>query len=140
MTTLYVFLAAVHLTAIVFTGIMWTALELCGAPWLRSRLRDIRAVHFGSLYLVPLYLGLNFAFTKLNVAAGHQAVFPAGFALFVGFVVVASLFPRSDGARTAAYDWGQRGALVLTMAGLACLAGAMLWTAGVLILYSVQSV
>jgi hypothetical protein len=140
MTTLYFILAAIHVTAIVFTGVFWTALDLRPTPWLRSRLRDIRAVHFGSLYLVPLYLGLNFAFTRLHVGAVHQAVFPAGFALFVLFVVIASLFPRSGAPRTAAYDWGHGWPLVLTVAGLACLGGAMLWTAGTLILHSLRSV
>jgi hypothetical protein len=52
MYRLYFVLAAIHLVAVVVTGILWTLLDLGYGPKLRPHLRDIRAVHFGSLYLV----------------------------------------------------------------------------------------
>jgi hypothetical protein len=72
MQTLYFLLAASHIVAIVVTGILWTLLDLGYSLKLRLHLRDIRAVHFGSLYLVPWFLGLAYAFDKLAVPALHQ--------------------------------------------------------------------
>ena len=45
-------LVAVHLVAIAVTGVMWVVVDLVPGSSLRNNLRDIRAVHFGSLYLV----------------------------------------------------------------------------------------
>jgi hypothetical protein len=55
---LYFVLAAIHMAAVVLTGMLWTAYDLGFQAKLRPYLRDIRAVHFGSLYLVPWFLGL----------------------------------------------------------------------------------
>jgi len=53
MQSLYFILAAIHLVAIIVTGVLWTAYDLGFQTKLRPHLRDVRAVHFGSLYLVP---------------------------------------------------------------------------------------
>jgi hypothetical protein len=135
-TTVYCFLAALHLTAMVVTGLLWTIVILRRGSRLRSYLRAIRAVHFGSLYLVPMYLGLNYAFTKLHVRSAEQAVLPAGFTLFVLCLFLASLFPRTEGERSAGYDWGHGWPLLLAVTALLFLAGSMVWTAGILIAYS----
>src|SRR5437016_5451654 len=78
MQTLYFVLAAVHVVSLVVTGALWTVIDLKPQVGLRPHLRDIRAVHFGSLYLVPWFLGLAWAFERLAVPAYHQIVFPAG--------------------------------------------------------------
>ena len=67
MQTLYFVLAAVHIVAIVVTGILWTIIDIGHPTGLRRQLRDVRAVHFGSLYLVPWFLGLSWAFDRLQV-------------------------------------------------------------------------
>jgi hypothetical protein len=56
MQWLYFSLAALHIVALIATGILWTILDLGHGLRLRPHLRDIRAVHFGSLYLVPWFL------------------------------------------------------------------------------------
>jgi hypothetical protein len=58
MQALYFVLAAVHIVAIVVTGILWTIIDLVPKVGFRPHFRDIRAVHFGSLYLTPWFLGL----------------------------------------------------------------------------------
>jgi hypothetical protein len=135
MQSLYFVLAAIHLVAIVATGILWTIIDL--VPWspLRSHLRDIRAVHFGSLYLVPWFLGLAYAFDVLGVPPWHQVFFPAGLGLLVLFAGVAYLFPRSPGLNPFSY-WTQGWPMVLSLVGSACLVVALLWTAAVLVLYA----
>ena len=135
MQSLYFVLAAIHLVAIVVTGILWTVIDL--VPWstLRSHLRDIRAVHFGSLYLVPWFLGLAYAFDALGVPPWHQLFFPAGLGLLVFFAGVAYLFPRPPGLNPF-YYWTQGWPMVLSLIGLPCLVVALLWTATVLVLYA----
>ena len=136
MLTLYVVLVAVHLVAIVVTGSLWTIIDLVPGSPLRKNFRDIRAVHFGSLYLVPILLGLAWAFDRLAVPWWHQVLFPAGLGALILFAGVAYLFPRPPGLDPF-YYWTRGRALVLSMIGLACLAGAILWTAGVLVFYAV---
>jgi hypothetical protein len=51
MQRLYFGLAAFHLVAIVVTGVLWTVIDLLPRSGLKPHFRDIRAVHFGSLYL-----------------------------------------------------------------------------------------
>src|SRR4051794_6688447 len=85
MQGLYFVLAAVHLVAIVVTGILWTVIDLNRESGLKRNLRDIRAVHFGSLYLVPLFLGLAYAFDRLRVPPWHQVFFPLGLGLLMLF-------------------------------------------------------
>jgi hypothetical protein len=135
MQRLYFVLAAVHLVAIVVTGILWTVIDLDRASRLKAHLRDIRAVHFGSLYLVPMFLGLAYAFERLRVPPWHQVFFPAGLGLLVLFAGVAYLFPRPPGLDPF-YYWTRGWAMVLSLVGLACLVAALLWTAGVLIAYA----
>jgi hypothetical protein len=136
MQALYFVLVAVHLVAIVVTGILWTIIDLVPKSSLRQNFRDIRAVHFGSLYLVPILLGLAWAFDRLAVPWWHQVFFPAGLGALIFFAGVAYLFPRPPGLDPF-YYWTRGWALVLSMIGLACLAGAILWTAGVLVFYAV---
>lgn len=137
MQALYFQLAAVHMVAVVVTGILWTLLDLRCASNLRPHLRDIRAVHFGSLYLVPWFLGLAYAFDKLAVPAWHQVVFPAGLGALVFFAGVAYLFPRPPGL-DAFYYWTRGWAMVLSLVGLVCLVAALLWTAAILVIYSLN--
>jgi hypothetical protein len=135
MQAVYFVLAAIHLAAIVVTGILWTIIDLVPKSKLRAQFRDIRAVHFGSLYLVPWFLGLAYAFERLRVPAWHQAVFPAGLGALVFFSGIAYLFPRPPGLDPF-YYWTRGWALVLSLFGLACLVAALLWTAAVLALYA----
>jgi hypothetical protein len=136
MRTLYFVLAALHLVAIVVTGVLWTIYDLGYQQKLRPHLRDIRAVHFGSLYLVPWFLGLAYAFDKLKVPTWHQACFPAGLGALVFFSGVGYLFPRPQGLDPF-YYWTRGWPLVLSLIGLACLIVALFWTAAVLIFYAV---
>ena len=69
MQMLYFLLAALHMVGVVVTGILWTLIDLRRQSSLRPQLRDNRAVHFGSLYLVPWFLGLAYPFDKLDVPA-----------------------------------------------------------------------
>jgi hypothetical protein len=135
MQALYFSLAALHLVAVVVTGVLWTIIDLVPGSRLRPHLRDIRAVHFGSLYLVPWFLGLAYAFERLGVPPWQQVFFPAGLGALVFLAGVAYLFPRPPGLDPF-YYWTRGWALVLSLAGLACLAGALLWTAGVLVVYA----
>jgi hypothetical protein len=135
MQALYFLLAALHLLAIVVTGILWTIFDLGYQAKLRAHLRDIRAVHFGSLYLVPWFLGLAYAFEKLRVPAWHQVFFPAGLGALVFFSGIAYLFPRPVGLDPF-YYWTRGWPMVLSLIGLACLVVALLWTATILGVYS----
>jgi len=135
MQALYFILAAVHLVAIVVTGILWTVIDLVPGSKLRRHLRDIRAVHFGSLYLVPWFLGLAYAFERLHVPAWHQVFFPAGLGLLVLFSGVGYLFPRPPDLDRF-YYWTRGWPKVLALVGLACLVASLLWTAAILVLYA----
>ena len=135
MPGLYFVLAAFHMVAVVVTGILWTLFDLGYQASLRPHFRDIRAVHFGSLYLVPWFLGLAYAFHALQVPAWHQCFFPAGLGALVFFTGIAYVFPRPPGLDPF-YYWTRGWAMVLSMIGLACLAVALVWTAAVLVIYS----
>jgi hypothetical protein len=135
MQNIYFVLAALHIVAIVVTGLLWTLLDLGYAPRLRTELRDIRAVHFGSLYLVPWFLGLAYAFDKLQVPAWHQAVFPIGLGALVFFSGVGYMFPKPPGLDPF-YYWTRGWAMILSLFGLTCLVVALLWTAVVMVVYS----
>ena len=137
MESLYFVLAAMHVLALVVTGILWTIIDLKPQSGLRPHLRDIRAVHFGSLYLVPWFLGLAYAFERLRVPAQYQVAFPAGLGALVFFSGVAYLFPRPPGLDPF-YYWTRGWPMVLSMIGLACLIAALLWTAGVLTIYAIS--
>jgi hypothetical protein len=69
MQALYFILAAVHIVSLAVTGILWTIIVLVPSSSLKHNFRDIRAVHFGSLYLISLFLGLAYAFERLGVPA-----------------------------------------------------------------------
>jgi hypothetical protein len=136
MQRLYFVLAAVHLVAIVVTGILWAVVDLVPGSKLRRHLGDIRAVHFGSLYLVPMFLGLANAFDRLGVPAWHQGFFPVGLGLLVLFSGIGYVFPRPPDLDPF-YYWTRGPAKVLALIGLACLIACLLWTAGVLVIWSV---
>jgi hypothetical protein len=135
MQTLYFILAAVHLVTVVVTGILWTAFDLGFKASLRPHLRDIRAVHFGSLYLVPWFLGLAYAFEKLRIPPWHQLFFPVGLGLLIIFSGIGYLFPRPPGLDPF-YYWTRGWAMVLSLIGLTCLVIAVCWTATVLVVYA----
>lgn len=135
MRSLYFILAAVHVFSLVVTGILWTYLILRPKSELRHHYRDIRAVHFGSLYLFPWFLGLAYAFEQLNVPTVHQLVFPAGLGLLLVFTSIGYLFPLPEGLDPF-YYWTKGWPLVLALIGLAFLVIALLWTAVVLFVYA----
>jgi hypothetical protein len=138
MQAFYFILAAIHIVAIVVTGILWVIIDLLPKSSLRPHFRDIRAVHFGSLYLTPWFLGLTYAFERLKVPSLHQAAFPAGLGALVFFSGVAYLLPRKPGLDPF-YYWTKGWALVLALIGLACLVAALLWTAGVLTYFGITA-
>src|SRR3954471_6350678 len=135
MQQLYFILTGIHLIAIAITGILWTIFDLVPGSGLKKHFRDIRAVHFGSLYLVPMFLGLAYAFERLRVPTLHQAVFPCGLGLLLLFSSLGYLFPMPEGLDPF-YYWTRGWAKPLAIIGMACLVVALCWTAGVLILYS----
>lgn len=135
MKELYFILAAIHLVAIPITGILWTTIILRPQSGLKKHFRDIRAVHFGSLYLVPIFLGLAYAFEELRVPPLHQVVFPAGLGLLVLFSSLGYLFPLPPGLDPF-YYWTRGVPMILALIGLACLVVAMCWTAVVLVVYA----
>jgi hypothetical protein len=137
MGPLYFILAAFHLLAIVVTGILWTIIDLYPQSALRRHYRDIRAVHFGSLYLVPFFLGLAYAFERLHVPPWQQLVFPAGLGLLILFAGLAYLFPQPPDLDPF-YYWTRGKALVLSLIGLLCLVVALVWTAVILVVYALE--
>jgi hypothetical protein len=138
MQTLYFVLAAVHVVTLVITGILWALYDFGYQTKLRPHFRDIRAVHFGSLHLVPWFLGLSYAFERLNVPSWHRIFFPAGLGALVFFSGIAYLFPRREGLDPF-YYWTEGRARNVTLVGLVCLIFALLWTAAVLIIYAVSA-
>jgi len=104
---------------------------------MRRWFRDIRAVHFGSLYLVPWFLGLAWGFERLRVPAWHQLFFPCGLGALVLFAGIGYLFPLPPGLDPF-YYWTRGWPKVLALVGLGCLVAALLWTAGVLAYYAVH--
>src|ERR1700730_18993068 len=135
MQSLYFILSAVHLVAILVPCLLWTAYDLGLKEKLKPHLRDIRAVHFGSLYLVPWFLGLAYAFDRLKVPELHQAFFPIGLGALVFFSGLGYVFPRPPGLDPF-YYWTKGWGLVLSMIGLAALVFALFWTAAVLVIYA----
>lgn len=70
--------------------------------------------------------------------AYHQAAFPAGLGLLVLLAGLAYVFPRPRGLDPF-YYWTRGWAMVLSLIGLACLVAALLWTAAVLVWYSIAA-
>jgi hypothetical protein len=137
MQRLYFILAALHFVSLVVTGILWSLIDIVPTTGIKKNFRDIRAVHFGSLYLVPWFLGLAYAFDKLGVPEWHQAFFPAGLFLLVAFSSIGYVLPRPEGLDPW-YYWTRGTAMWLALVGLACLIFCLLWTAAVLVIYSVS--
>jgi hypothetical protein len=138
MQALYFILAAVHIVSMVVSGMLWTYLDLNRKTELRNHLRDIRAVHFGSLYLVPWFLGLAYAFDQLHMPEMHQLVFPVGVGLLLLFSSAGYVFPLPEGLDPF-YYWTRGWPMVLALIGLTLFVIALIWTAVVLIVYSVQA-
>lgn len=134
MFALYMILVALHLVTVIVSGLLWTIVDIVPGSKLREHLRDIQAVHFGSLYLVPTLLGLGLAFDKLQVPPQHQVVFPAGLGLLLLFSSLGYVFPRPKGVNPF-YYWTKGPAMVLAVVGIACLVVALLWTATALAYY-----
>jgi hypothetical protein len=137
MQTLYFILVAVHIVAVVVTGILWAIIDLTPNHTLRPHSRDIRAVHFGSIYLVAWFLGLAYAFERLGVPAIHQACFPIGLAALVGFSSIGYMFPRPPGLDPF-YYWTRGWAAVLACIGMGILAICLVWTAVVIVLFALE--
>src|SRR5579862_7403000 len=135
MQSLYFILAAVHFLSLIVTGILWTIIDIMPTSSMKKNFRDIRAVHFGSLYLVPWFLGLAYAFDRLKVPEWHQAFFPIGLGALVFFSGLGYVFPRPPGLDPF-YYWTKGWAMVLSMIGLGALVFALLWTAAVLVIYA----
>jgi hypothetical protein len=85
--------------------------------------------------LVPWFLGLAYAFRRLDVPPWHQAFFPAGLGLLVLFAGVAYLLPRPAGLDPF-YYWTRGWPMVLSLAGLACLVFGLVWTAAILTIFA----
>jgi hypothetical protein len=136
MRSIYFILAALHIVSMVVTGMLWTLIDLGYGKSLKANYRDIRAVHFGSLYLVPWFLGLAYAFDRLHVPDWHQIFFPAGLGALVFFSGLGYVFPRQPGLDPF-YYWTKGWPMVLSMIGLLCLVVALFWTAAVLVIYAV---
>jgi hypothetical protein len=135
--SLYMVLAALHFVSLAVTGMLWTYIDLNHASPLKRHFRDIRAVHFGSLYLIPIFFGLAWAFERLQVPPLHQAVFPAGLGLLILFSSIGYLFPLPE-KLDPFYYWTRGWPLVLALIGLVSLVTALFWTAAVLIIYAVR--
>ena len=135
MQGLYFVLAAVHIVALVVTGVLWLIVDLVPGSGLKDHFRDIRAVHFGSLYLVPWFLGLAYAFERLRVPDWQQLFFPTGLGLLVLLSGVGYLFPRPPDLDPF-YYWTRGWPRKLALVGLACLVGSLLWTAAVLMFFA----
>jgi hypothetical protein len=135
MQALYFILAGLHVVAVVATGILWTIIDLSPKSRLRPHLRDIRAVHFGSLWLVPWFLGLAYAFDKLQVDPWQQLAFPAGLGALVLFSGIGYLFPLPEGTDPF-YFWTRGWGLFFSMIGLLGAIVGLLWTAAILVFRS----
>jgi len=136
MQALYFVLAGVHFVAIAVTGIMWTTIVLVPKSSLKKSFRDIRAVHFGSMYLTSMFLGLAFAFEKLHVPAWHQVFFPGGLGLLVLFSSIGYVFPLPEGLDPW-YYWTRGWPMVLALIGLGCAVVGLVWTGVALALFAV---
>jgi hypothetical protein len=136
MQSLYFALAGVHFAAIAITGILWTIIDLVPHSSLKKNFRDIRAVHFGSMYLASMFLGLAYAFEKLHVPPWHQAFFPGGLGLLVTFSSIGYVFPLPQGLDPW-YYWTRGWPMVLAIIGLGCAVVGLMWTAVVLVVYAV---
>ncbi len=138
MISLYFGLAAFHILAIVLTGTLWLIIDFRPHSRLHAHLKIIRGVHFGSLFVVPMILGMAFAYEKLQVPVWHQAVFPVGVELLFGLGVSSSLFPLTP--RTSlvesTYPWTHRIARALGNVLVLGLVISFVWTSVVLFVYA----
>lgn len=139
MQWLYFILAALSIVNVVVTGILWAVVDIKKDSSLRAHVRDIQAVHFGSLYLIPTMLGLAYALGSLGVPDWHWWFFPGGLFLLVAFSSLGYMFPKPPGVNPF-YYWTKGPAMVLAVIGMACAVVGMLWTAAVLVIYSLPKI
>jgi hypothetical protein len=137
MLSFYVLLVAFHILAVVVTGILWAYVDIVPKNNLRPHIRDIRAVHFGSIYLVAWFLGLAYAFERLEVPPVHWWFFPAGLAALVTFSSIAYMFPRPSDLDPF-YYWTRGWPMWLALVGMAAMVFCLTWTAVVLAIYAVE--
>ncbi len=123
------------MVAVVVTGILWTIIDLNPKSGLKANFRDNRAVHFGSLYLVPWFLGLAYAFETLKVPAWEQLIFPVGLGALVFFSGIGYLFPRPKGLDPF-YFWTKGYGLFFSMIGLLGAIVGLVWTGIILVVRS----
>ncbi|HEX5447340.1 MAG TPA: hypothetical protein VFW87_26230, partial [Pirellulales bacterium] len=122
---------------VIVTGIMWAYVDIVPKNNLRPHVRDIRAVHFGSIYLVAWLLGLAYAFDRLGVPAFHWWFFPAGLGLLVTFSSIAYMFPKPPDLDPF-YYWTRGWPMILAGIGMASMAVCLAWTATVLTIYALR--
>jgi hypothetical protein len=131
----YCLAAAVHLLAVIVSGILWTIVDLNKESPLKHHLRDIQAVHFGCLYLFPMFLILGMIFRSMGVPWEHQVAFPAGLFLLVAFSSLGYVFPRPPGLNPF-YYWTKGPAMICALIGIVCMIVGLVWTAAVLVIWS----
>ena len=137
MLALYFLLAAFHMVAIIVTGILWAYVDIVPKNNLRPHIRDIRAVHFGSIWLVAWFLGLAYAFERLGVPEIHWWAFPAGLGLLVSFSSIAYMYPKPPDLDPF-YYWTRGWPMAWALVGLAGMVVCLSWTTTVLALYAVK--
>jgi hypothetical protein len=139
MQWLYFILVALHMLGVIVSGILWAIIDINKQSKLKEHSRDIMAVHFGCLYLVPTFLGLAYAFDRLAVPGWHQLFFPGGLFLLIAFSSLGYLFPRPPGVNPF-YYWTKGPAMVLACIGMGCAVLGLLWTAAVLTIYALPQI
>ena len=127
----YIYFTALLLVTVVITGGLWTFILVRPQSPLSKYKRDIEAVHFGSLFLAPLLLGLRYAFKELEVSPENQMVLPLGMISLIFFSGVAYVFPK-DPNRDRFYYWTKGLPLLITSLGIILLSLSLLWTAWLL--------
>ena len=139
MLAFYFLLAAFHMVAIIVTGILWAYVDIVPKNNLRPHIRDIRAVHFGSIWLVAWFLGLAYMFERLGVPEVHWLAFPVGLGLLVSFSSIAYMYPKPPDLDPF-YYWTRGWPMVWALIGIAGLVVCLSWTVGVITVYSLMLV
>jgi hypothetical protein len=137
MLAFYFLLAAFHMVAIIVTGILWAYVDIVPKNNLRPHIRDIRAVHFGSIWLVAWFLGLAYMFERLGVPEVHWLAFPIGLGLLVSFSSIAYMYPKPPDLDPF-YYWTRGWPMAWALVGIAGLVVCMSWMVGVIVVYSLM--
>jgi hypothetical protein len=139
MLAFYFLLAAFHMVAIIITGLLWAYVDIVPKNNLRPHIRDIRAVHFGSIWLVTWFLGLAYMFERLDVPEIHWLAFPVGLGLLVSFSSIAYMYPKPPDLDPF-YYWTRGWPMAWALIGIAGLVVCLSWTVGVIVVYSLTLV